>query len=194
MSRWIWRAIITAALVALGIWLFSVFFPSPERAIRARLAQLAKAASFTGTESPVAAVANAARVADFFLDDVEIRLDLPGRTTVAFDGREDIREKVLALRSMGAGLKFELLDINLAMASDKKSAEANLTFKGRIVGEKDLIVQELKLLLNKTDGTWRIKRVETVKTLSQCVPRVNPQKVRYWTKASERIFVIDFRP
>ena len=166
MNRWFWRTVIAAALVVVAVWLYSVFFPSPERAIRARLAQLAKSASFGGNESPIAAMANSQRVAEFFMEDVEIRLDLPGRVAATLSGREELREKTMALRSIGGGVQVELLDINVALAPDKKSAEANLTFKGRIAGEKDLIVQELKMVLNKIEGDWRIKRVETVKTLS----------------------------
>ncbi len=55
-----------AVLVAMAVWFYTVFFPSPERAIRARLTQLAKSASFGGNESPVAAMANAQRAAGFF--------------------------------------------------------------------------------------------------------------------------------
>src|SRR2546422_1061895 len=166
MNRWFWRAIIAAALVVVAVWLYSVFFPSPERLIRARLAQLAKSASFGRNESPVAILANSQRVANFFTADVEIRVDLPGRSAATLSGREEVRERTMAVRSIVGGLQVEFLDINLAIAPDKQSAEANLTLKGRIAGEKDLIVQELKFLLNKIEGDWKIKRVETVKTLS----------------------------
>jgi len=166
MNRWFWRAIIAATLVVVAVWLYSVFFPSPERLIRARLAQLAKSASFGRNESPVAILANSQRVANFFTADVEIRVDLPGRSAATLSGREEVRERTMAVRSIVGGLQVEFLDINLAIAPDKQSAEANLTLKGRIAGEKDLVVQELKFLLNKIEGDWKIKRVETVKTLS----------------------------
>ena len=170
MNRWFWRAIIAAVLLVVAMWLYSVFFPSPERAIRARLTQLAKSASFGGNEPPVAAMANAQRVAGFFIEDVQIRVELPGRIAATVSGRDDVREKTMALRSFGGGLQVEFLDINVTVAPDKNSAEANLTLKGRIAGEKDLIVQELKMLLNKIEGDWKIKRVETVKTLSFSTP------------------------
>ena len=166
MNRWFWRAFLLAALFVLTAWLYSVFFPSPERAIRARLSQLAKSASFGGNESPVTAMANAQRVAGFFMEDVQIRVDLPGRMAATVSGRDEVREKTMALRSLGGGLQVEFLDINVTVAPDKNSAEANLTLKGKIAGERDLIVQELKMLLNKIEGDWKIKQIETVKTLS----------------------------
>src|SRR5207249_9023009 len=103
MNRWFGRAIIAAVLVVVAVWLYSVFFPSPERAIRARLTQLAKSASFDRNESPVAAMANAQRVAGFFMDDVQIRVELPGRIAATVSGREEVRDKTVALRSLGGG-------------------------------------------------------------------------------------------
>jgi hypothetical protein len=44
------RAVLLAALLALAWWLWTVFFPSPEKAIRKRLAALAQAASFKSNE------------------------------------------------------------------------------------------------------------------------------------------------
>src|SRR6266516_3775869 len=116
MNRWFWRGIIVAVLVVVAVWLYSVFFPSPERAIRARLTQLAKAASFDRNESPVNAMGNSQKVAGFFVEDVEIRVDLPGRAAATLSGRDDVREKTMALRSIGAGLTVEFLDINVTVS------------------------------------------------------------------------------
>ena len=160
-----------AVLIAFGVWLWSVVFPSPERVIRKRLAELAKSVSFGGNESPLAALDNSQRVAGFFTEDVEVHVDLPGRSAQILSGREQLFYAVKQARSMLGGLQVEFLDVNATVAPDRKSAEANLTLKGRVAGEKDLIVQELKLMLNKLEGNWRIKRVETVKTLSRTLLR-----------------------
>src|SRR2546422_8932305 len=109
MNRWFWRTIIAAALVAVAVWLYGVFFPSPERLILARLAQLAKSASFGRNESPVAILANSQRVANFFTADVEIRGDLPGRPAATLSGREEVRERTIAERSIVGGRQGELL-------------------------------------------------------------------------------------
>jgi hypothetical protein len=45
------------------------------------------------------------------------------------------------------------------------SAVANLTGRGKIPGEKDFLVQELKFTLKKVESDWLISRIETVKTL-----------------------------
>ncbi len=166
VRRWFWRAVLAAVLIAFGAWLWSVVFPGPERVIRKRLAELAKSASFGGNESPLAALDNSQRVAGFFTEDIEVRMDLPGRSAQSLSGREQLFYVAKQTRSMLAGLQVEFLDVNVAVGPDKQSAQVNLTLKGRVAGEKDLIVQELKLIMNKLEGKWKIKRVETVKTLS----------------------------
>ena len=72
----------------------------------------------------------------------------------------------MARTTLGS-LNVQLLDINLSIAPDKTSAEANLTLRVKFGGNRDQIVQELKLLLNTSEGRWKIKRVETGKTLSE---------------------------
>jgi len=166
MKRRIFRAILGAAIVAIGIWIWVVMFPGPERAIRLRLAELAKSASFGGNESPLAKLANSQRLAGFFTSDVEIDVDAPGRPKLTLNGRDSLAQAAMQVRSVYSGLQVEFLDINIILAPDKQSAEANLTLKGRLAGEKDMIVQELRMLLNKLEGTWKVKKVETVKTLS----------------------------
>jgi len=52
----------------------------------------------------------------------------------------------------------------VAVAPDNQSAVATLTGKGRVAGESDFFVQELKFTLKRVEGEWLIYRVETVKT------------------------------
>ena len=46
MKEWSIRAILVAALIALGIWSWGVFFPSPEKVIRKRLGSLPRLLPF----------------------------------------------------------------------------------------------------------------------------------------------------
>ena len=45
------RLVLLAALAALGVWLWMILFPSPEKVIRQRFAALARAASSSADES-----------------------------------------------------------------------------------------------------------------------------------------------
>lgn len=170
MKRWTGRVIAALLILGASIWLWTVLFPSPERAIRKRLLELAKSASFAGNESPLAKLSNSQRVAGFFTADVEVRVDAPGRGQQVISGRETLFQSMMQARSALSGLQVEFYDINVTVAPGKQSAEVSLTLRARIAGERDQAVQELKLFLNKTEGNWRINRAQTVKTLSLCLP------------------------
>jgi len=165
MKRWVWRAGLALVILGLAGWLWTIFFPSAEHVIRKRLNELSKAASVQARESPVAVLANASRVAGFFTADIEIRVDVPGSSAQVITGRDELFPIAQRVRTMSGGLEVQFLDVNLAIAPDKKSAEANLTLRAKAAGDRDQIVQEMKLLLNKAEGSWKIRRVETVKTL-----------------------------
>ena len=71
----------------------------------------------------------------------------------------------MLVRSNVNGFSVEFLDVNVQLDNSKTSAVVNLTAKGRVSGDRDLVVQELKFVLNKIKGDWLISKVETVKTL-----------------------------
>ena len=176
MKRWVCRAVLALVILGVATWLWTIFFPSAEHVIRKRLTELSKAVSIQGKESPVAILANASRVAGFFTADIEVRVDVPGSSAQVISGRDELIAIAQRVRTMSGGIEVQFLDVNLAIAPDKKSAEANLTLRAKAAGDRDQVVQEMKLLLNKSEGSWKIQRVETVKTLSQVkilVPNAN---------------------
>ncbi len=165
MKRWTFRAILAAALLALGLWGWHLLFPSPEQVIRKRLTELAQAVSFSAKEAPLAKLANAQNLTAFLASDVEITVDVPGQSRRTFSGRDELVEAAIAARSVVGSLSVQFFDINVSVAPDKQTAIVNLTARGKVPGE-DLLVQELKFLLKKIGHDWMIIRVETVKTLS----------------------------
>jgi hypothetical protein len=164
--RTVFRIILLAALVALGVWLWFVLFPSPEKIIRQRLTELARTASFSSDEGNLARLAAAQSLAGYFATNVEINLDVPGRLQHRLMGRDEIQQAALGARSTLSGMKVHFPDINITVAPDKQSAVADLTVEASVSGEHDSIVQEMKFTFQKTDGDWLITRIETVRTLS----------------------------
>lgn len=165
MRRWTGRIVLLAALVGLGIWGWRFFFPSPEQAIRKRLGELARMASFSTSESGPAKMLNSEILSSFCTADVEMNIDIPGRARQTFSGRQEVLKAAMWARSLPGSLQIEFLDVNVAVNPDKVSAVVNLTGRGKIPGEKDFLVQELKFTLKKVEGDWLINRIETVKTL-----------------------------
>ena len=162
----IFRIVLLAALAALGVWLWTILFPSPEKVIHRRLAKLASTVSSSANESDLTRLAAARSVAGFFSANVELNVDLPELGQRDSMDREEITQLALMARSRAGGLQVKFPDINITVAPDKQSAVADLTVEANISGERDSIVREMKFTLRKTDGQWLITRVETVRTLT----------------------------
>jgi SnoaL-like domain len=165
MKEWAIRLILLAALAAIGFWAWSVLFPNPEKIIRKRLDQVAKALSFSSDQGLVAKAWSASSFAEYFTPDLEITVEVPGlQHTIS--GRDELMQAVMAKRRMFKSLKVTLPDVKVTLAPDKTSAEVYLTGEARVPGEKEFFLQELRLRLIKVKRDWLINRVETVKTLS----------------------------
>lgn len=165
------RLFLLAALVVLGVWLWFVFFPGPEKIIRQRLTQLAATASFSSEDRGLARIAGAQHMAELFATNVEVDINVPGRVQHRLLGRDEIQQAALGARSNLGGLNVQFPDINITVAPDKQSAVADLTVVVRVAGEQDSIVQEMKFTFRKTDDGWLIARVETVRTLTSVTLR-----------------------
>ena len=165
------RLFLLAALVALGVWLWFVLFPGPEKIIRQRLTKLARTASFSAGEGNLAKLAAAEDIAGYFATNAEINIEVPGRAQHTLAGRAEIRQVALGARERLSGLNVQFPDINITVAPGKQSAVADLTVVVRVAGEPDSIVQEMKFTFQKTDDGWLIARVETVRTLTSVTLR-----------------------
>ena len=160
------RAIVLIVLAALGFWLWTVFFPRPEKIIRKQLARLANDASFSANENDIIKMADAQNIPDFFSTNVLINITIPGREQQTLAGRDEIRAAALASRAQATALDLKFPDIVITVAPDKNSAVADVTVNATVSGEHDAVVQELKFNFQKTSGEWLINKVETVQKVS----------------------------
>ena len=163
MKRRLSSLVVVAALAAAGLWAWRAWSPSPEKAIRHRLKELARTASFGPNEGGLARMRYGQELAGFFAEDAEVRLDV-GNTVATKGGREQLRDTAVGVRMTLGSLQVEFQDFNIVLGADRHSAEVDLTAVGRIPTEPDPEVYELKFLLRRTGGDWLIRRVETVKT------------------------------
>ena len=165
MMRWILRLALLGGLIVAGIWGWRVLFPGPEQIIRKRLTQLAETASSTGNEGALARLAHAQKLTSFFTPDVEIIIDMPGQYSHTINGADELMQAAAAARSLGTPVQIELLDVTIVLGPDQQTAEAHMTGKATVPGDRTPQVQELKAQLQKVEGQWLIKRAETVRTL-----------------------------
>lgn len=172
--KFIKRILLLAVLGALGFWVWTVFFPNEERIIRRHLAETAQAASFNGTQSPLAQLGSVAEFSGFFSPDMELDFEVPGRGHFTLQGRGEIMAAAAQVRERTTALKVDFLDVTVRLNDDRQTATAVLTARVKVPGEQDFAVQEMKFTLKKIKRRWFIHRVETVKTLSAVTPSNSP--------------------
>jgi len=162
----IFRLCFFIILLALGFWLWTVLFPSDEAIIRKRLAKVAELMTFSSKEGTLARAMNVDAAAGYFARDVEIIVDTPAQPMLMLSGRDELKQRALAVRMSLKGLEVKFLDLNVTLSPDNTTATVDLTGEAHLPGDRDLFVQELKFFLRKIEGKWLIVRIETVRTLT----------------------------
>ena len=160
------RIIFLAAAVALGWWLWIIFFPSAEKIILKKMSGLAAATTFGASASSISRAAKAIDFIGYFSSDAQVVMDVPGLGAHTFSSRDEIREAANGGFATLPGLKVSFLDTTVRVSPGGQTAEVSCTLRVTIGNEKDYGVQEMHFQFRKMDGGWFITRVETVKTLT----------------------------
>ena len=166
MKQKLKTVVLLLAALACLVLLYRHFFPNDEKIIRRRLAELAEAASIPEQSSPAAGLVAADRLRDFLTPQVEVVVELPHEGRHTFAGRQELVQAALAARATYGGLKVEFLDVRVTVDPGRATATAHLTARATLPAQRDFMVQELSLRLQKEERQWRVLRAETVKTLS----------------------------
>jgi hypothetical protein len=159
------RLVLLAAAVVLGFWLWTVFFPSPEKVIRKKMSALAETATFPAGANNIGRATKALAFIGYFSADAEIIVDVAGFGPHRFAGRDEIREAANGGFAALPGLKVSFLDTTVQVSPDRQTAEAACTLRVAIGNDKDFGVEELHLRWTHINDDWHITRAETVKTL-----------------------------
>ena len=159
------RLVWLVALVAAGFWLWTILFPSAEKAVAKKMASLADTASFNAGASSVSRATKAASFMGYFSVDAQIIVDVPGLGAHTLSGRDEIREAGNGAFASLPGLKVSFLDTTVRARADQLTAEVSCTLRVTVGADKDYGVQEMRFQFKKIDGAWLVTRVETVNTL-----------------------------
>lgn len=164
----VFRILIPAVLIGLGVWLWIYLNPSPQEAIRRQLAGLAKVASFEEREGLVSRASSAQKLAGYFAAEVTMNIEPRGIFPEQVS-RVEISEQAFYLRSQKGirSFKVKILDPVITLGADNKSAIVELTLHAESEGEKHLLVQEMKFMMRAVEDDWLIIRLETVRTLNR---------------------------
>jgi hypothetical protein len=160
------RIILLVIAAAIAFWLWTIFFPGPEKIVRRQLTDLARDVSFSPDENNFVKMAHAQGVADFFSTNVEVNISVPEHEQQSIVGRDEITQAVLVSRQQLTALNVKFPDVNITVAPDKNSATADVTVDATVSGESDAVVQEVKFTFEKANGQWLINKVETVRVVT----------------------------
>jgi hypothetical protein len=165
MNQWAFRLAVVILVAALGIWAWNIFFPSPQKAIRRELSELARLATYNSKTGDVDKLLNLKKMANLCTADVELSIDASGyRQRVS--GRDELANALAFVRAQLSEMSVQFFDMVVSLAPNREMAVVDLTLRGRIPTDKDMIVQECKFTMRKVGRTWLIRKIETVKTLS----------------------------
>lgn len=159
------RIVLLAAVAALGFWLWTILFPSPEKIVLKKVASLATTATIAADDSNLARAGKAVKLASFFATDAEIIINIPDLASHSVSGREQIKESAMGGFAQITSLKVQFFDATAVVGPDKQAADVSCTAKVSAGDRKDYGIQELHFQFKKIDGDWLITHVETVQTL-----------------------------
>lgn len=152
-------------VAGLGVFLWSHFFPNEEKRVRKCLEGLQEAVSFEAGGSLAGTAADSERLRSLLAPDVEVEVEMPGGGREAMSGRAEIVQAAMGARQYLRGLKVELLDVAVQVEPGKDRAACSLTAKATQPGDRDYVVQEMRLELVKQDGQWRLRKAAAIRPL-----------------------------
>jgi hypothetical protein len=159
------RLTLFAVLGALGFWLYTVLFPSPEKVVLKRIASLAATANVSAADGAITRAAKVSDLIGYFSSDAVINYDTSGGGARTVSGRDEIREIAAGGFANVTSLAVKFQDATARVGPDQQSAQVGCTAQVSAGDKKDFGIQELRFQLKKIEGDWLITRVETVKTL-----------------------------
>jgi hypothetical protein len=160
------RLVAVVLIIGAAIWAWTWFFPSPQKAIRKRLDEVAATASFSANEGQVAKFQNVQKLMSFCTPDIQISIDAYGQHVTSGSKDELFQATMYARTQLFGSLKLQFVDPVVTFAPNGQTAFVNVTVRGTVPNEKEMMVQECKFTFQKDGRSWLIRKVETVKTLS----------------------------
>jgi SnoaL-like domain len=161
----IFRVVIFASVVALGVWLWTVLFPSPQKIVLKKVAALAATATVGARDGNITRATKVSNLIGYFSADAEVNCDVPEIEMHTLTGRDEIRQVAAVGMTQLSTLTVQFHDAVAHVALDKQSAVVTCTAHVSIGDNKDFGIQEVDFHFQKIDGDWLITRAETVKTL-----------------------------
>jgi hypothetical protein len=149
-----------------GYWLYGRVWPGDEKLIRSTFEKVAAAASIKPGDGTFAKMGAVNELLSYFAPDVSIALEGVPNEAREIEGLAALRELALASHANLRSADVRFTDVFVEVDSSSETATAHVIGDARISGVDQPWYQELKVILRKLDGKWKIARVEAVKGLT----------------------------
>ncbi len=170
MKRGFW-GVAVLVLAGLVFWQREALFPGEAGRVKAVLNQMAADVSFGPGEGNVGAIRRVSSVVDRLAPNVSIQLEVLGVGEFQFTGRDEIQQRLLAVRRVLRKLDLKFHDIIVTVADDRQTADVHLTATAEAEGDErnagGFEALEFDFKMSKPEGRWRIDQITTVPTLKQ---------------------------
>jgi SnoaL-like domain len=154
-------------LVAGGILAWRSRATPDELAIRARLDSLRNEVN-SGAKASIGGALHAAQIGDYFTDEAVVEL---GEGSPPIKGRDTLIGMIGRLQPRTAEFRLDLDDVTIEIVPGGNAADvlltATFTRSNSAANEPSMDAREYALVMNKSDGTWRIARITAIDTLRQ---------------------------
>jgi hypothetical protein len=160
--KWAVRLVIIAGLAAAGYWAWTVMFPNPRAVVWRRLEKLAEIGSFATNEGQLTKLAAVQKMGGYFSDQVVVNVHVSGEETHEFYNRDELVQALQAGRMSVNSVLVKFKGPKIEITPGNQEAIIGVALTADINGEKDAMVEDLKIEMKKIDGDWLITHVETV--------------------------------
>jgi hypothetical protein len=160
--KWAVRLVMVAGLAAAGYWAWTVLSPNPRTVVWRRLEKLAEIASFPANEGQLVKLAAVQKMGGYFSDQIVVNVHMTGEETHEFYNREELVQAIQAGRMSVNSVLVKFKSPRIEIPPGNQEAIIGVALTADINGEKDTVVEDLKIEMKKIDGDWLITHVETV--------------------------------
>lgn len=159
--------VLVVGLVVASWLVWRWLFPSDETAIRRLVNTAVAQASWAEQDGNINRLVASERLAALCTPDVVVLMEARGVHSRRLQGREELRQAVLAARAEVAWLGLSVDGVEVSISDSGTAATVLLAATVRMDRLSEPLLQDYKLALSKLEGDWLLSRVEPVRGFGQ---------------------------
>lgn len=158
------RLLVVGIIGGLFLLGWRMFFPSDRVRIGKLLDRLEQASNLAASESQLVKLVRIQRIEEMFVPQCQVAVDTFEYGKLRLSGRDELVQTVSAASVLGQAVTVKILQTGIQVAESKTNALVEVAAAVRTSqGRRETLL--LRLRLDKTEGAWRLTKVESIPTL-----------------------------